>query len=605
MTKEDLIEYKKKLSELTEKEQKMRDNYLRQLATGELKGAITGYPSIDKTWLKYYDEKQILADMPKCTIYRYMLNKNKKHLNDECLIYFGKRITYKEFDKLIDKCAASFIQSNIKNGDIVTICMPNTPEAVISVYALNKIGAIANMIHPLSSQNEIKNYLNEVDSKMIITMDIAYDNVLKIMNNTNLQRIVTVEASNSMPWYIKMIYPFTKNKVKLNKNNKMVNWNEFLKEGKKTKVIEYPYEENKTSIILHTGGTTGTPKGVELTNDNFNCMVEQFILNADKFQRGDRLLAIMPVFHGFGLCSSIHLPLSVGVSVNLIPKLDLKKLGFLFKKYHINHIIGVPTFFKALLKCDELKNEDLSYVKYVVSGGDIVKDSLENDINDFFKQHNSQAKICKGYGLSEAVAGVTFACDDYNKVGSVGIPMVQTNVKIVEPNTDDELNVGEIGEICVYGQTVMKKYYHNEEETNNTIIDGWLHTGDLGYYDGDVLYFAQRKGNLIISSGVNVYPINIEQIIETHEAVASCAVIGIYHPYKIQVPKAFITLKPGYESSQEIKQEIEDLCKKNLNIYSIPYSYEFREKLPETLLGKISHQRLQEEEKVKVYSKNR
>ena len=590
------------IKNLTINEQKLRDLYLRKLALGELQGPPTGYPSIDKEWLKYYNEEQIMTDMPEMKIFDYMMKNNKAHLNDNAIYYFGKKISYKKLNKLIDKCASGMISNGIKEDDIVTICMPNTPEAVIAFYALNKIGAVANMIHPLSGQEQIKNYLNEVKSKLVITMDMSYEKVLNVVDDTNIEKIVTVTAGDSMSIIKKILFKLSKNSIKLKNHYKMVRWNKFIN-NKTSNIINTPYRKGKTAVILHTGGTTGTPKGVELTDDNFNVMVEQFKLDADNFKRNDKMLTIMPVFHGFGLCSSVHLPLSMGVSSILIPKLNAKKFDKTLKKYKPNHIIGVPTLFKSMLTNKKLENVDLSYLKYVVSGGDLVKDSLEEEVNKFLKKHGSDAKLNKGYGLSEAVAGVTFASKNYNNPTSIGIPMVDTNVKIVSPGTDNELRENNIGEICVYGPTVMKGYYNNIDETNNSLKNGWLHTGDLGYSKDGILYFAQRKGNMIISSGVNVYPSNIEQVIESHEAVSACAVIGIQHPYKIQVPKAYIILKEGYEGTIELKQEIENLCRNKLDVYSVPYKYEFREKLPQTLLGKISHKELVEEEKVKKYTK--
>ncbi|MCI9434119.1 MAG: long-chain fatty acid--CoA ligase [Bacilli bacterium] len=586
---------------------KLHDLYLRNIAIGNIQGPMTGKASIDKEWLKYYSEEQILGEMPEKTIFEYMKADNENHLNDIALKYFNTKITYKQFFCKIEECEKAFIANGIKEGDIVTICMPNTPEAVIAFYALNKLGAIANMIHPLSGQNEIKNFINEVNSKIIITIDIACNKILNVADDTKLEKIVNVTPVNSMGFIVKKIYKYTKKAVKIPNDERLISWDEFIKMGRNLENIsdnEIKYAKDKLAILLHTGGTTGNPKGVMLTNDNFNSMVEQFFKGENNFERGDSILAIMPVFHGFGLCSSIHLPLSVGVHPILIPKLNGKKLDKVFKKYKPNNIIGVPTLFKGMLTNKKLKNMDMSYLKYVVSGGDLVKDSLEEDINTFLRQHGSKAKLSKGYGLSEAVAGVTFASKDYNLPSSIGIPMTDTNIKIVKPGTNDELFKGEIGEMCIKSPSVMKGYYNNNEETNKTMQDGWLHTGDLGYCENGIFYFAQRKGNMIISSGVNVYPSNIEQVIEMHEAVASCAVIGIYHSYKIQVPKAYIVLKEGYEASEELKNEIASLCRKNLNIYSIPYSYEFREKLPQTLLGKISHKELTEErQKVKVYKR--
>lgn len=597
----ELKEYREKLSKLSEEEEVKRNIYLKKFQTGEIQGPPIGKLSLDKNWLKKYTDKELSIKIPHMKIYDYMMKDNLNHFNDKAIVYFGKSITYKKLDKKINAFARSLKQDGIKKGDIITVCMPNTPEAIIAFYAINKIGAIANMIHPLSGQQEIKNYLKEVNSKMIITIDSSYNKITNIADETNLQKIVLVSPADSMPIWTKMAYKFSQRKNKLTHDIRTLSWDRFIKNGSNyNKKIEEEYEKNRTAVILHTGGTTGIPKGVELTDDNFNSMVEQFLQTASNFERNDRMLTIMPVFHGFGLCSSVHLPLSAGVMINLIPKLNSKKLDKLITKYKPNHIIGVPTLFKGIINNKKLKKVDLSFLKYVVSGGDLVKDSLENDINDFLKEHNSSVKLSKGYGLSEAVAGVTFAYNGYNNPTSVGIPMVATNLKIVKSGTNIEVENGKIGEICLYGPSIMKGYYHNETETNSSIKNGWLHTGDLGYYENDSLYFAQRKGNMIISSGVNVYPSNIEEVIEKHDSVSACAVIGIYHPYKIQVPKAYIVLKEGYELTDELKEEIENLCKKNLNVYSVPYRYEFRDKLPQTLLGKINKKELEQGEKSKT-----
>lgn len=583
---------------------KLRDLYLRDLAIGKIQGPPVGKVSIDKGWLKHYTEEQIMAEMPKMTIYDYMMKSNKEHLNDIALIYFDKKISYGNLQKKIDEFASSMLKKGIKAGDIVTVCMPNTPEAVIAFYGLNKIGVVANMIHPLSGENEIKNYINEVDSKYVITIDTSLSKISNIIDDTNVEQAIVVSPSDSMPLPLKTVYQLTKSE-KLPDDNRFIKWNDFIKQNSdlSSEVQAHPYNENDIALILHTGGTTGISKGAMLSNDNFNCMVEQFLANANNFERGDIMLTIMPVFHGFGLCSSIHLPLSFGVSSMLIPKIDITTIHKLFKKYDINHILGVPTLFKGILKNEKMKkikNRVRKNIKYIVSGGDLVKDNLDKEVYEFFG-----TKLSKGYGLTEAVAGATFAHDSYNSSGSIGIPMVGTNIKIVKPNTDEELCDGNVGEICVSGPTVMQGYYNHPDESAMSLRDGWLHTGDLGYYKDGEFYFHGRKGNMIISSGVNVYPNVIEQLIETHEAVNACAVIGIPHPYKMQVPKAYIILNEGFEGNEELEEEIKELCRKNLNIYSVPFKFEFREKLPQTLLGKISHKQLSDEEGQKVLSLGR
>lgn len=596
------------MKNITINEEKLRDLYLRNLSIGVLQGPPTCKPSINKSWLKYYTEDQILNTVvPKMTIYDYMMKENKNSLTDTALYYFGNELSYEQMNKEINKFASSVLKNGIKKGDIITICMPNTPEAVIAFYALMKIGVVANMIHPLSSENEIKEFLNESNSKLLLTIDSSLNKINNIKNDTNVIKTIVVTPADSMPLLTKLGYKLKygkDNKIKLDSNT--ITWKDFIEEGKDTKSIEsIEYEKNMPAVMLHTGGTTGKSKAVVLTNENFNSMVEQFRQNTDNFERGDKMLTVMPVFHGFGLCSSLHLPLSLGVGCILIPKLSAKDIDKLFDKYHPNHILGVPTLFKGIIQSEKMKDKDLSYVKNIVSGGDLVKDSLEDTINKFFKEHNADITLSKGYGLSEAVAGATFAAKDYNSYNTVGIPMINTNVKIINQETKEELKEGEIGEICVKGPSIMKEYYKQSEETKNVLQDGWLHTGDLGYFRDSKLYFSTRRGNMIISSGVNVYPNIIEEVIEEHEAVAACAVVGIVHPYKMEVPKAYIILNEGYEANEKLKYEIEELCKKNLNKYSVPYQYEFREKLPQTLLGKISHKMLKEEilTNAKVFTK--
>ena len=605
MNKEQLKEYKKKISELSEKEKKLRNKYLRQLVTGEIQGPLIGFPSIDKKWLRFYSEEGLDIEYPKMTMFQYMMNKNRDHINDVALRYFGNKITFKEFDKRINETVKSFKQIGIKKGDNVTICMPNTPEAVIGFYALNYMGATAAMIHPKSAQNEIKDFVNEIDSRKIIILDKFAPVLQNVIDETNIENAIVVSAADSMPNPLKFLYKRTKDYKKdsfKTDDKRFISWNKFknLSKNDNSEIKEESYEKDRLSVILRTGGSTGTPKGVMLSDDNFNTMVEQFFQNEDNFQRGDKLLAMMPVFHGFGLCSSIHLPLSVGVSPNLIPEPKKINLGKVLKEE--NHIIGVPTFLDAILKNEKVqKIKDLTHIKYVVSGGDADTDKTEEEFNRFLKSRGCKTVLCKGYGLAEMVAGATFACGEYNEIGSIGIPMVDTDFMLVDPVTKEEIKEeGKVGEMCLSGPTVMMGYYNNKKETDECLQNGWLNTGDLAVWKDGLLYFKQRKGDMIINSGINVYPREIERVLIEHEAIESVTVIGVYHPYKKQVPKAYIKLKEGYVVSDKLINEFKELCKKNLNIYSNPYDYEFVNELPQTLLGKVNRKALKDKEKTKV-----
>lgn len=619
---QELREYEDKLMNLSRKEKQLRNVYLRKIQTGEIQGPTLGKTSIDKPFLKYYSEESLIVDYPRETIYEYVMNPNRGHEDEVALRYMGNTITFGEMDERINKTVRSLKKLGVQKGDTVAICMPNTPEAAITVFAINKMGAIASMIHPLSAENQIKNYLNEEDlekgikkAKVIVAFDSPKEDVLgkvrNIINKTSLEHVVSISPSVSMPKLLKTGYNLKTKEFKV-RDIRFISYKSFINLSKNdnSEVITNPYKENDPAIIMHTGGSEGEPKGAIQTNDNYVGMIEQFFKSEDNFERGDKVLTVMPVFHGFGLCSSLILELHVGVSCILVPKVDKQKglthpcsLDKLILGEKPNHIIGVPTLFRGIINNHDLQDADLSFLKYVVSGGDLVKDSLESQINEFLKQHGSNAKLCKGYGLTEMVAGATFACNEYNGPFTIGIPMVDTNIKLVKPGTNVEVEDGEPGVMCFEGPSVMLGYLGNKTANDDSFKNGWLITGDIAVWKDNLLYFKQRKGDMIISSGINVYPSQIESVLEEHPAVASCCVIGVDHPYKEQVPKAFVVLKDGCEPSGELNRELEKLCFKNLDKYSQPASIEFVQTLPETLLGKVSRRDVREEEKRKTLKK--
>ncbi|SDZ81189.1 long-chain acyl-CoA synthetase [Pseudobutyrivibrio sp. ACV-2] len=588
-------------------EELLRTIYHKDLLDGKILGPIPNYPEEAEEYLKYYTKSELMLNMPSKTMYQYVYDNNIGNEQLIAIYYFGTRITFKEFFNKINHCANALLNNGIKIGDIVTVIMPNTPEALYMIYALNKIGAVASMLHPLSSQNEMRDYINEEESDIVLVIDSSYEKLKNVENQCCAKKIIVTSPEDSMDIKTKIGYKLLnikKGEKKVHLGKKAISWKSFMADGNDTNVATVCNDKNDFSILLRTGGTTGVSKAVKLSNDNFNSMVEQLMTAIKSYNAGDKFLSIMPVFHGFGLCSSIHLPLSHGVGTILIPKPDIKSMDKLFNELHPNHMVGVPTLFKGFMKVvnnnisnGKLKDFDLSYVKNIVSGGDASEEGYVDSVNNFFKKHGSNATLVNGYGLTEAVAGVTFSYDSCSE--GCGIPMTHSKLKIVNQRTGMHLENGQIGEICVKSPCVMQGYYKHEDETKNTIIDGWLHTGDIGYITNGILYFVQRKSNMIISSGVNVYPSEIEKIINMHPSVQTSAVIGINHPYKQEVPKAFVVLKPGCIMNEGIKEEIDQLCRRNLNKYSIPYEYEFRDRLPETLLGKINLKALTDEEKTR------
>ena len=437
---------------------------------------------------------------------------------------------------------------------------------------------------------------------MLIMIDVCYEKVKNVIKETDVYKTVVTSASDSMNFFLSFGYQITQGyKIKKPKRSEeYVYWKDFIRKG-----LNY-HDTHKAvvmkdnpAVILHSGGTTGSPKGIVLSNGNFNALSEQAKIVFKNVDIGTKVLAIMPIFHGFGLGVSINAPLDLGCEVILIPQFNAKKFDKLLDKYKPNILFGVPTLFEALINT---KNEhlDLSILKYVISGGDSLSLSLERRINVYLANHHAKVTISQGYGMTESLAAVALAFGDANKPGSIGIPFPGNYIKIVRPETQEEVSYGEDGEICVSGPTVMLGYLDNEKETNEMLQihkDGmlWLHTGDMGMMDEDgVDYYRQRIKRMIISSGYNIYPAYVEQIIEEHPAVLKCTVIGIPHPYKVEVPKAYIVLKNG-NNPLTVRKSIREHCKKNLAAYAIPYEFEYRKSLPKTLIGKVDFKKLQEE----------
>ena len=562
-------------------------------------------------WYSSYDGVRQHLEYPEYSIFEFLEEASKKRESLNAYNYFGKTATFKEFLEQIDSAAKAFLAMGVKPKDIISVCMPNTPEALISFYAINKIGAVANMIHPLSDENEIKYYVNLTESKIIVTVDLALNKIIHVLSETKLEKIIQVSVADSMPVPVSVGYFVKKGrKLHFDKCDINIKWSDFIKNGKQyTGETLYKPDKDDTAAILYSGGTSGFPKGIELTNLNFNALALQSVEICKTLHEGDKILSIMPVFHGFGLGICIHTALYLGATAVILPQFNAAEFDKLLTKYRPNIIAGVPSLFEVMLKNKKMEGVDLSFLHLVISGGDSLSESLKLKVDKFLEEHGSDAKVREGYGLTECVTGSCLIPVNRYKAGSIGIPYPDTFYKVINPETLEEMPYGEDGEIVLSGPTVMKGYLNEPEETANTLRkhkDGlvWLHTGDLGYMDEDgFLFFKQRIKRMIISSGYNIYPQYLENIIDSVPEVLLSCVIGIDHPLKVQVAKAFIVLREGYEPTDEIRQKIRDVCEKNLAKYSWPFEYEFRKELPKTLVGKVAFTQLIEEEKAKSANK--
>lgn len=572
----------------------------------------------DYPWYDFYGKVPHHLEYPKGSMVDVLMDTVLKYPELDAIEYFNNKYTYKEvMDKVIE-CAKSLKTIGVKEGDVVSICMPNTPEALFMFYAVNMVGAVSNMIHPLSSEKEIEFFLNKTKSKFIMTIDIDYKKVINIINNTSVNKVIVSSAGYSLKGLKKTMYSiFNTDVTKAIKKIKQV----FLKAFQNRDVMSYkkfiqkghnyyedytvPRKDSDLAVILYSGGTSGTPKGIMLSNLSFNALAYQAHEMCDPAKEGDSILCIMPIFHGFGLGVCIHTCLHIGMKCILVPTFKAKKLVELIRKTKPNFLVGVPTLFEALYNNNNLKEGDFSSINCIVSGGDIMDEENLVKYNDMFKKYGSSAKIRVGYGLTEACAATCLTPTDMHKSGSIGIPFPDMVYKIVEIGTTKETKPMEDGEICISGPTVMMGYLNDEEETNNALKvhkDGklWLHTGDIGCIDKDgFVYFKSRLKRIIISSGYNIYPSYIEGIINKHEYVSTSTIVAVPDKYRGQIAKAFVVLKKEVKLDENVEKEIKDYCKKYIAKYAMPRIFEFRKELPKTLVGKIAYTVLEEEEKLK------
>ena len=523
--------------------------------------------------------------------------------------FMGRSTTYSEMVANIIKCAKALKTIGIRENDCVTIAMPNCPQAIYAFYAVNLVGGIANMIHPLSAEKEIEFYLNESESITAITLDQFYHKFERIRKNTKVVNIVIASIKDELSQPIKAGYMMTEGRKmeKIPKDAPVIRWREFMDLSRH---CFYNYRVKRVgknpAVMLYSGGTTGTTKGIVLTNKNFNALAAQIVATNPMFQPGDRMLAAMPLFHGFGLGVCIHSMLANGGRCILIPRFTAKSYAKQITKYRCNFIAGVPTLYEALLRLPSMENANLSSLKGVFSGGDSLSIELKKKFDQFLKDHKATVQVREGYGTTETVTACCLTPVHMYKEGSIGVPFPDTYIKIVEPGTDKEVPYGEEGEILLAGPTVMKRYWNHPEETAQTLRkhdDGltWVYTGDLGTMDNEgFIYFKGRAKRMIISSGYNIYPGQLENILDANEYVQMSCVIGVPDAYKMQKVKAFVKLNPGVVKSEQTKQEILDYCRKHIAKYAMPYDIEFRDELPKTLVGKVAYRVLEEEELAKI-----
>lgn len=560
------------------------------------------YASQAKPWLKYYDQKFIDQTLPALSAFEYVCQRSKNHLNDTALEYYGRKFTYADLIVNVKKTAAALRGAGVKKGDIITVVSIMTPEIIALFYAADMMGATLNLVDPRYSVEGIREYIEEVDSHLLVCLNVVYERCRQASKRTNVEKVIVLSPADSLPPVMAVGYKLTtpdKNKYASN----VIRWKQFIKGGEGQSTASEPYDPDHACVVVHTGGTTGSPKGVMLTDDCFNGIALQFQAYPKLFHRGQKLMNVMPPFIAYGFACGIHLPLVLGFTVIIIPNLDPAKLGSLVLKHKPEHMFGVPTHYQQLAADPKLRDKDLSFIINYAAGGDSLSRGAEQTVNDFLAAHGARYPIAKGYGMTEVSSAATVAAGLDNKPGSVGIPMVNTVVAAFEPGTDQELPIGQRGELCISGPCLMKGYYNKPEETAILLRrhpDGrvWAHTGDMGYLDEDgFVYLDSRIKRMIIRhDGFKVFPSMIENVVSRHPAVHQCSVVGCADKDHTQgrLPFVYIVLKSDTTAKKkQVIRELERMCAEDLPEYVQPVAYKFISSMPMTPVGKVDYRQLE------------
>ena len=560
------------------------------------------YASQAKPWLKYYDQKFIDQTLPALSAFEYVCQRSKNHLNDTALEYYGRKFTYADLIVNVKKTAAALRGAGVKKGDIITVVSIMTPEIIALFYAADMMGATLNLVDPRYSVEGIREYIEEVDSHLLVCLNVVYERCRQAAKRTNVEKVIVLSPADSLPPVMAVGYKLTtpdKNKYASN----VIRWKQFIKGGEGQSTAAEPYDPDHACVVVHTGGTTGSPKGVMLTDDCFNGIALQFQAYPKLFHRGQKLMNVMPPFIAYGFACGIHLPLVLGFTVIIIPNLDPAKLGSLVLKHKPEHMFGVPTHYQQLASDPKLRDKDLSFLINYAAGGDSLSRGAEQTVNDFLAAHGARYPIAKGYGMTEVSSAATVAAGLDNKPGSVGIPMVNTVVAAFEPGTDQELPIGQRGELCISGPCLMKGYYNKPEETAILLRrhpDGrvWAHTGDMGYLDEDGFVFldSRIKRMIIRHDGFKVFPSMIENVVSRHPAVHQCSVVGCADKDHTQgrLPFVYIVLKADTTAKKkQVIRELERMCAEELPEYVQPVAYKFISSMPMTPVGKVDYRQLE------------
>ncbi|QJD88390.1 long-chain fatty acid--CoA ligase [Cohnella herbarum] len=559
-----------------------------------------------KPWLRHYPlQVSPSYDYPKSNIASFLLDSARDFPNHEAIDFLGRRYTYKELLRQCRKLANALKELNINKGDRVAIMLPNCPQAVIAYYGGLMAGAVIVQTNPTYTERELHLQLADSGAIALITLDLLMPRVSKARENTALKDVIITTLSDGLPFPKNILYPIKRRreypnlKVKYSKSEGNHRWSSVIRQSKDTPICEEVDADTGLAMIQYTGGTTGQPKGVMLTHANLLANAVQVSGWFYRMELGkERYLAALPLFHVFGLTVLLNQTIFQAGTLLLVPRFDPKLVLETIRRRRPTVFPGAPTMYIALLNHPETQEDDLGSIKVCVSGAA----PLPRDVQEKFEQ-KSGGKLIEGYGMTET-SPVTHCNPIWNfrKPGTIGVPLPDTDVRIVGEDNLEPLPIGEIGELAIKGPQVMSGYWNRPEETAAALKEGWLRTGDLGTMDEDGFFtIIDRKKDIILAGGYNVYPREIEEVLFDHPAVKEASVLGVPDQYRGETVKAYIVLKDGWQVSD---MQLDRWCRDRLAAYKVPKQYEFRTSLPLSLIGKVLRRKLKEELETKEENLN-
>ncbi len=533
------------------------------------------------------------VDYEEVTISQRLTGTTKRFPDNVALNYMGKRITYKELDGLVNRFARALSGLGVKKGDKVAMILPNIPQLVIANLATWRIGAVTVLNNPLYTERELAYQLDDSDSTVVITLSLLVGRVQSVMPETKVKKVISCQINDYLPFPKKQLFPLVKKDMykKIEPTEDLVVFKDLI--GKyPSDPLEDESEWDSLSTIIYTGGTTGASKGVMLSNRNISCNVQQFrVWFPDENDGEESVVGTFPIFHSAGFTACQNFLIWSGWEHVMIPRPEPGTIIELLKKYRPGFLPGVPTIFVGLLATPEFREMDLSFIKGFFSGAAPLAADTIRDLQDL-----TGATILEVYGMTETTPIICITpWGGTIKPGTVGVPAPGTDIKVVDLETGKrELPTGEEGEIIVKGPQVMMGYNKKPEETVRTIRDGWVFTEDIGRFDSDgYLTIVDRKKDMVIAGGYNIYPVEIDNILCDHPKVLEACAVGVPDEYRGETIKAFIVVKEGETLTAE---EVTAYCKEHLAAYKVPKQIEFMDELPKTAIGKILRKDLRDRE---------